>query len=349
MVTKQDAPKTYNLRAQRLDEVEAQPIPWLYPDHLALGKLHCLYGSGGVGKTTVAIDWMATVTSGGLWPDGSAVAAVGSAAIMTGEDGVEDTILPRVLAAGGERNRITVIDPYLEESDGSTQFFNLLDPSAIAALKEKLEGIPDLKILVVDPITAFMGRAGSHAINAVRKALHPLSKMADDLSIAVIFVHHVNKMVGQNAVHRASGSTAFIDVVRIAMIAYEYEDDLKRCRVETVKSNLSPMPPAIDYILEEVPEVGAAKIVWLGKAKDSTPAVAKSQRIGQTPAEQYLLAALSEGPRTTVALKAEAITRGITRKQLRTARENLGVISYAQGFGSDKQQFWSLNNAHACP
>ena len=102
-------------------DLKPEPVQWLWKDWLALGKLHLLAGAPGQGKTTIAIAFAATVTSGGRWPDGSRCPP-GNVLVWSGEDDPSDTLLPRLMAAGGDRSRVYFVDS--TRIDGELQSFD---------------------------------------------------------------------------------------------------------------------------------------------------------------------------------------------------------------------------------
>jgi RecA-family ATPase len=99
-------------------------VSWLWPNRIALGKVTMLAGEGGLGKTNVLMDIAARCTRGGTWPDGAGNAPAGKVLILTGEDDPEDTIAPRLEAAGGDRSQVLTIE-MVRESDGSERSFNV--------------------------------------------------------------------------------------------------------------------------------------------------------------------------------------------------------------------------------
>jgi putative DNA primase/helicase len=150
-------------------DLKPEPVQWLWPGWLALGKFHLLAGAPGQGKTTIAIRMAATVTVGERWPDGSR-STKGNVLIWSGEDDYSDTLLPRLIAAGADKNRIFFVDgtrvgDVVRPFDPSSDTLNLRD--AI----EQIDGT--VQLIIIDPVsTAVTG--DSHKNTEVRRGLQPL-------------------------------------------------------------------------------------------------------------------------------------------------------------------------------
>ena len=153
-------------------DLTPEPVQWLWPDWLALGKFHLLAGAPGQGKTTIAMGMAATVTIGGRWPDGSCCEA-GNVLIWSGEDDYTDTLLPRLIAAGADRSRVFFVDG--TRTGNAVRPF---DPSTdTRTLKDAIEKIGSVRLIVIDPVsTAVAG--DSHKNTEVRRGLQPLVDLA---------------------------------------------------------------------------------------------------------------------------------------------------------------------------
>ena len=146
-------------------ELTPEPVQWLWPNWLALGKLHILAGAPGQGKTTIAMAMAATVTIGGRWPDGTRCEA-GNVLIWSGEDDPADTLLPRILAAGGDRSKVFFISG--SQIAGEVEPF---DPARdMGYLLAAVEQIGGIKMLIVDPVVSAV-TGDSHKNTEVRRAL----------------------------------------------------------------------------------------------------------------------------------------------------------------------------------
>ena len=135
---------------QKGSELDMKPKRWIWKDWLAQGKLHILGGAPGTGKTTIAMDIAAILTGKQLLPDGD-VAPQGDVVIWSGEDSPSDTLKPKLVLAGADLERVHFITGMMDGVDEERYF----DPSKdIDALKEKVCSMPDVKLIIIDPIVS---------------------------------------------------------------------------------------------------------------------------------------------------------------------------------------------------
>jgi putative DNA primase/helicase len=191
--------------------ITPEAIRWLWLHWLALGKLHILAGAPGQGKTTIALAIIATLTSGGPWPDGSRCAP-GSALIWSGEDDPADTLMPRLIAMGADVARVHFVQG--SRVNGEVLPF---DPARdMVLLTEGAAKIGEIKLLLVDPVVSAV-TGDSHKNTEVRRALQPLVDLAAHLDAAVLGISHFAKGgQGRDPTERVVGSVAFSAVARVA-------------------------------------------------------------------------------------------------------------------------------------
>ncbi|WP_454763238.1 AAA family ATPase [Cupriavidus campinensis] len=192
-----------------------EPVRWLWRDWLALAKVHMLAGVPGQGKTTLAMNFAATVTSGGHWPDGSLCEA-GNVLVWSGEDDPADTLLPRLLAAGANASRIFFVTGFFV--NGNAESF---DPSSdIAALQAESARIGDVRLIIVDPIVSAVA-GDSHKNAETRRGLQPLVDLAASVDAALVGITHFSKAgQGLDPTQRLIGSVAFSALLRVVMVIY---------------------------------------------------------------------------------------------------------------------------------
>jgi putative DNA primase/helicase len=195
-------------------DLTPEPVRWLWDGWLAMGKLHILAGAPGQGKTTIAIGFAATVTSGGRWPDGSRCVP-GNVLIWSGEDDPADTLLPRLLAAGADASRVFFVTG--ARVNGELDSF---DPSRdMLALQEQAERIGNVRLIIVDPIVSAV-TGDSHKNTETRRALQPLVDLAAGMDAALLGITHFSKGgQGSDPTQRVVGSIAFTAVARVVLVA----------------------------------------------------------------------------------------------------------------------------------
>ena len=147
--------QVYRLRVVRADTVKQEPIKWLWENRFARGKSSLIGGDPGQGKSQIVCDVISRITRGAPWPDGGGKALLGSCIILSAEDSAEDTIAPRLTAAGADLSKVYIMDA-VEVVDGSSRSFSLA--TDLYQLAQLVEEIGDVVLIMIDPITAYHGR-----------------------------------------------------------------------------------------------------------------------------------------------------------------------------------------------
>ena len=183
------------------------------------GKVTMLAGHPGLGKSQLALAIVSIVTTGGRFPVNGARAECGSAVILSAEDDAEDTIRPRLDAVGADLARCRVVGAVHDRDDTGRDHmrgFSVVDdmPRLATALAE----IGDAILVIVDPITAYLGATDSHRNAEVRSALTPLTHLAVEHRVAVLAISHLRKSLEGEAFPRVSGSLAFVAAARAAYV-----------------------------------------------------------------------------------------------------------------------------------
>lgn len=309
-------PKPRTFKARRYDTIEAVDVEWLWQDRIAIGKLSLLVGEPGLGKTFCSLDIAAKVSTGSPFADG-ARPPLGDCAILTAEDGAGDTIRPRLDAAGADVARILHIDGVGAEGDAAG-FPSLKDD--LGALEQFLKDNPELRLIIIDPLAAYLGdKIDSHSNTQVRAVLGPLCELAERYRVALLGITHLAKSEAK-AINRVIGSIAFVAAARSCwLVAADSEDEDKRLFLP-VKNNLARCS-GLSYSVVDGRCVWDSEAVLIGAddigSEDDTP---------RDEAKQWLLAKLA----TAMPAKwvwAQAKADGIAERTLKRAKKELGVIS----------------------
>jgi len=313
----------------RASDIVPEAIRWLWPDWLPEGKLTLLAGSPGTGKTTLALSLAATVTRGGAWPDGTACNRAGDVLVWSGEDNPADTIVPRLMAAGADLDRVHIITGRTDE-DGELLPF---DPAAdMPLLSERLADMGDARLLILDPIVSAVS-GDAHRVNDVRRNLQSLVDMAGTYRCCVLGISHFAKGTkGSSPAERVIGSQAFVALARVVLVAGKDEAAERRI-LARAKSNIAPDDGGVSYSLEltETHGIQASRIVWGalidGSARDILGDVEQDdeERTGLDDACEFLTGLLSDGPVRTKILKSDADGAGFNWKMMQRAATKLDV------------------------
>lgn len=287
-------------------DLNPQPIAWLWKGWLAIAKLHILAGSPGTGKTTVALAFAATVTIGGIWPDGTSCEA-GNVLIWSGEDDPADTLLPRFLAYGGDRNRVFFISDISE--DGKLRAFDLSKDIPKLFDAALLHG--NVKLLILDPIVNAVS-GDSHKNVEVRRDLQPVVDLAQKLRAAVLGITHFSKGTSnRDPGERVTGSLAFHALPRIVMVTSNIKGLAKSTEhiLMRAKSNIGPNGDGFNYALKHQelkghPGIETSIVEWGDPIQGSAQEVMSDSPKGENCskkaidiAKEFLNLILVDGPR----------------------------------------------------
>ena len=262
----------------------------------------------------------------------------GSVLYLTAEDGLGDTLRPRLEALGADLTRIHVLDGIIAK-DGARDEFTLAD---IDVLREALAKTRPT-LVVVDPIQAYVGPGvDMWRPNEVRPVLAALARLAEEFECAVVAVRHLRKGTADRAVHRGLGSIDFSAAARSILLVAEDPQDSARRVLAHVKCNLAPLGPSLGF------EINEGALRWLGasslRAEDllatSAPTGARRPRAAAT---DFLLEALgSHEPVAVADLRSEASAAGLSWRTVERAKAEVGAVARKSGFGEGAQWFWVL-------
>ena len=331
-------------------------MTWLWPNRFALGELGILAGLPDEGKGQVFAFMTATVTRGGAWPCGEGTAPKGNVIILTAEDDLATTVVPRLKAAGADLGRVHFVQMVAARGKDGERMFSLVDD--LDLLRQKIAAVGDVRMVLVDPISAYLGvgKVDSFRTTDVRAMLAPVMDLARELEVAFIGILHFNKKTDvTNALLRISDSLAFGAAARHV---YAVVADAENNRTVMVKGKNNNAPRdqkalAYTFATKEVatdPETGAPiiapYIVWEPEHVDVTATEAMTAaNEGRAPgardkAIKFLQNELAVGPRAAKELTEMAEANDISKRTLARAKSELGVITTKDG--SDGGWAWRL-------
>lgn len=331
-----------------LADVAPEPIKWLWPQRLALGKLSLIAGQPGLGKSQLTALMAATVSQGLKWPDGSASPS-GNVLFVSCEDDAADTIKPRLLAAGADCKRIHILDWILEQSGAKRQECSFDISRHVEQLKSLALQVSKVRLIVIDPISAYLGSTDSHKTSDVRATLLPLQMLAADIGASIVLVSHLNKGAGDaSAIARVSGSGAFVAACRSAWLVASHPEDADQRVFLPLKNNVGDDRTGFSYMIEGTSLSGGidtSRIVFSSEpveiaAEDALQSGA-NPRSKLEAAKKFLLDELCRGPRQATELQVEAKSRHIASwRTIETAKRQLGVASEKSAL--EEGWMWSL-------
>ena len=330
--------------------IRVRPVRWLWADRLPLGSLALLGGREGVGKTLCAYMLAASVTRGTL--EGEYFGTPRSVIVAATEDSWEHTIVPRLMAAGADLDRVYRVD--VVTSEGVESALSL--PRDLGALERVCREV-EAALIILDPLLSRLEAAlDTHKDQQVRLALEPLVRLADAVGVAVLGVIHVNKSVSTDVLTSLMASRAFAAVARAVLIVMADPDDEAVRLLGQAKNNLGRMDlPTLTFTIRGVlvattdeGEVWTGKVEWTGDTDRTiteavgAAAASAGDRTATAEAADWLLDYLTSqgGTKDSATIKREGQQAGHHAEALRRARQNLHVKSDGRGF--PRQTYWAL-------
>lgn len=323
-----------NLKLINMEQIEVEKIDWLLYPFIPFGKVTIVQGDPGEGKTTMVLQIIAKLTKGeAVLPSGSDEPALEAKTVdlepvnviyQTAEDGLGDTIKPRLLSAGADCSRVMVID----DNDQALTMMDARLEEAIIKTKARL--------VVLDPIQGFLGAAvDMHRANEIRPLMKRVAVLAEKYHCAIILIGHMNKNSNGKSSYRGLGSIDFQAAARSVLIVGRIKDEPEIRVVCHVKSSLAPEGKSIAFRLDK--DTG---FEWIGEYDISADDLLSGDNRGQKIHEvkEFLKEILVSGSVAQTKVAEEAESRGIKKKTLWNAKKELEIESVKIG----NQWFWML-------
>lgn len=272
---------------------------------------------------------------------------IGSVIILANEDDAAHTIRPRLDAAGADTDKVYIVEGVAREGK-QVDLFQL--DTDIAALRMRAEEIGDVRLIIIDPPSAYLGpKVDAYKESDVRRVLAPLTQLAHDTGALVLLVVHLNKRSDGGAQQRFGGSTAWIAAPRAAFLVAE-EEATRRRYMLPVKNNLGNDRLGFEYRVAETllnyrsGPIKAPFIEWLGTSTRSTTELLNPPKPKEPSAldeaKAFLRNQLAGGTKPAVDVKAAATDAGISDATLNRAKTQLRVKSIK----ADNGWNWALRS-----
>jgi len=349
------------LQVRSLEGVEPKEVGWVFSGRIPAGMLTLIAGEPGLGKSTMVADLAARVSSGRCLPVPSEQTEMlpGRVIILTAEDDIERVVVPRLLAAGADMAQIETIEGTRVQGDSSDRPFDLeLD---LHLLEEHVKIHHETRLVIIDPITAYIGTASKHSHNAavMRSLLAQVKVFCEKTGCAVLVVTHLNKNEGlASPMARVTGSHAVPAAARAVYLVCEDPDDKNRRLLLTAKLNVAAEPKGLAFRLVSEETSSPPRLKWDETPVDMTAreylrdnSNQKTDRPADEEAQEFLRSQLHEGPVLATRVRQAAEVAGIGQKAINRAAKVLGVVRKPDGFGQEWK--WRLpvetSNAQCLP
>lgn len=306
--------------------ISSRTVEWLWYPYIPYGKITILQGDPGEGKSTMMLQLAALITAGKAMPDGSGDKVPGNVIYQAAEDGIEDTIKPRLLAAGADCGRIA----FLENGENP---ITLDDERLEQAIKDT-----QAKLLVIDPLQAYLGVDNDmQRSNSTRSVFGRLAKVAERTGCAVVLIGHMNKSSRTKGIYRGLGSIDIAAVARsILLVGRDSSNPHYRIMIQ-IKNNLAPEGKA--FVFELNPDLG---FNWIGQEEHEMEDLLFQRSKGESKldkAKEYLKLLLNGSDMPCADILEKMRATGIGTRTVEQAKKDMGIISYKLG---DKW-YWRLS------
>ncbi len=341
------APPDNEMRIVCMSDVEMKPINWLWEKRIACGKLTVIAGDAGLDKSQLTANLAATVSRGLMWPeDGLPNCPQGQVVFLSAEDDAADTIKPRLIAAEADVSKCHIIEAIRTKTkdgrDSERPFYLSQD---VQRLGMALGQIGHVRLVIIDPITAYLGETDSHNNAEIRGVLAPLSAMAASHGAAILLITHLNKSTGQNILARVIGSTGMPAAARACYLVSKDPNEPELRYFLPIKNNVGNDSDGFSYRIEgfEIGDgINTSRIIWQhgmvnAHAIFNPPPEGKPAPTNR--AQDWLKDLLAE-PMLSNDVYTEAVGAGFSKGKVFRAAEALEVQKKKLGMKGSWQ--WSL-------
>ncbi len=324
-----------------MNDVEPESVEWVWPGRIPLAKITVFDGDPGLGTSTVTLEITARVTIGAPMPDGSP-GIMGNVVVVSAEDGLADTIRPRLDAAGAVLRKVTA----LTAIQGSERQYPVTLPEHLPQIESAVLGT-EAKLLVLDPLMAFLSPdVNTHRDHDVRRVLHALKEVAERTGAAILIVRHLNKSAGGSPIYRGGGSIGIIGAARSGLLVAKDPDNEELRVLASTKCNLAAQPASLSYRLEPGAN-GAVRVAWLGSSSHTAQSIlampeGQGERDAVSQAAEVLGSILADGPLEAKEVRRQARQAGVSDRTIDRAKELVGVKASKEGFGKEGRWLWSI-------
>lgn len=346
----------------RLSDVAPEAVKWLWEPYVPLGKLTLVDGNPGVGKSWLTLALAAAVSTGAPLPGPEGMGPrrpPANVLLLTAEDGLGDTVRPRLEGMGADLTRIFAVKGVIDPPDPEKPEDGEPIPRPVTLFwdgKKVEEAVERYRpaLVVLDPVQAYLGGdIDMNKAEQVRGLLLPLAAMAERHGCAVVIVRHLRKAGAELALYRGMGSIDFAAAARSVLAVAEHPEDqgrppeVRRRVVAQVKNSLAPQGPSIAYTVTD------GRFEWAGIEDLSAEALLappppQGERSAVDEAREFLLAALADGPRPAKDVLKEAKAAGISERTIDRAKP--GLVRAVQVWETkddgkrERRWYWKLDS-----
>ncbi|MBP6062487.1 MAG: AAA family ATPase [Fusobacteriaceae bacterium] len=311
-------PQFNQLKIIVMDTIEREEIKWLWKPYIPYGKITIVQGDPGEGKTSLILKLASELSLGRCFGEDELREPI-NIIYQTAEDGLADTVKPRLEDSGADCKRIMVID----DSEDSLSMNDVRIEAAIRTTGAKL--------LILDPLQAYLGdKVDMNRANETRDITKRLGTIAEKTGCAVVLIGHMNKGSGAKAAYRGIGSIDFFAIARSVLLVARVPENPNIRALAQIKNNLEKEGSTVAF------EIKDNIFNWVGEYDISIEELLSgfSQGNKSLKAESFLKDLLTEEdsyPASEIFAKGK--TLGISKRTLENSKQELGIKSIRVGTG----------------
>lgn len=324
------------------NEVEPEPLVWLWENRIPQGKLTVFCGVPDTGKSTVSIDIVARGSRAQPWPDGENKNPIFDTLMMISEDDLNDTIVPRLMAAKADLSRVHFAkQTVITGKDGKRHAQRIALDTDLKAMRKLLAERSEIRLIIIDPLGSYLGKMKKNSEEDIRFILTELKELAEQAKVSIISIDHFNKNSDQSAIHRLSGAGALAAVPRAVWAFVKDGEDpekLKRLMLnaklnvvaEAKKVGLAYRTAGVNLPIKET--IASLPIIeWLGSNDSDLDEVLHAQtdrekgKLGKCA--EWLIKILAKGPEFSRDIYPKAANAGFSKNTLQRAKVKIGIVT----------------------
>jgi putative DNA primase/helicase len=337
-------------------KIVPRKVEWLWPNRVPLGKLTFFVGNPDNGKSLVATYVAATITTGRHWFDAKNSLSPGEALIFSAEDDPSDTTVPRLRAANANLTKIHFAKMCVGKSNETPMEREMRLDVDIEAIGKTLQENPNIRLVIIDPISNHLGQIEMNKEQDVRRALTPLQRLAAENRVAILGIMHLNKKQELQVIHRVGGAMAFVGVARAVWLFRANDEKRDEFHMLCVKKNIGKRSEGLVYRIgtETVDIEGEPDpqpfIDWIRETNQSADDAIASRPSGRPRDKrveglEWVKQFLSEGPKPANEVEARCEAEGFSYRTLQRVKGEASV----QSVKKDDVWYWQLTDSRVHP
>ena len=324
-----------------LGDVEPEFIEWRWKGRLPKGKLVIIQGDPEQGKSFLTQEIIARYTRGEpIYPDKEKVSPA-NVLLLSGEDGMADTIVPRLVSMNADLSRVDSIN--LMRADEDVRGLSLTEDLAVMEqmLKEKQYGL-----VVIDPISAYTPNTDTNTDNRVRSMLMPLKDLAEQYGVTIIIVRHLTKNEQTKTAYRGQGSIAYEAAARVVMLVGKNPDNEEERILAVTKLSVDRRPPSLAFTLTTDETTGGAAVTWIGETEVTAEQLLTSrsgeEKSAMEEAQEFIQDMLKSGDKLQRECIHLAKENGFSETTINRAKRKLRIRSVKPEGKQHEPWYWHL-------